>query len=184
MISGKFLRYWAYEGDPTLQLTLNPDMSFTIPPNYGVLLAGIPINDTLPTYEYLAASLMETIGPDPTTAKVATFMAAVEQLPPYDASILAAGPPHGTQPLSPAQEAALATGMAKTLTSADAVPQLASGSGDAVLACTAINAMFTTLATMLGSIDARGDAPAEGPFAPRLAVISAVFHLNLVVVVC
>ncbi|KAH8104172.1 hypothetical protein DFH11DRAFT_1651645 [Phellopilus nigrolimitatus] len=123
-------------------------------------------------YESVVARFEKRLGPNPKPQEV---LNAADELSEDEIEILVANASKMAD-LTPAQEDAFTTGVAKTITSQDAVPHLETAAADAAAACNAIETMFTNLKRTLASIDAKNIPPKEGPFMPRFKVLNQKFR--------
>ncbi|KAH8112481.1 hypothetical protein DFH11DRAFT_1545834 [Phellopilus nigrolimitatus] len=128
-------------------------------------------SDAPPSYESVVARLEQRLGSNPKPQEV---LDVAKQLHQYEIDILVDNAGKAAD-LTPAEQAAFTVGVAKTMSSQDAVPYLKTAATDAAAACSEIENMFINLTSTLASIDAKNIPPKEGPFVPRFKILNQEF---------
>ncbi|KAH8106619.1 hypothetical protein DFH11DRAFT_1732700 [Phellopilus nigrolimitatus] len=129
--------------------------------------------DGPPSYESVVARFEQSLGTNP---KPQDVLNAIDQLPQYEVDVLASNALE-MPALTDEQKAAFTLGVAKTMSSPEAVEKLKIDAGNASAACKAIEIMFTNLTVELAKIDAKNIPPKEGPFVSRFEPLYQKFLL-------
>jgi hypothetical protein len=127
-------------------------------------------SDAPPSYDSVVANLKQRIASNPHPQHVLDISSQLSQT---EIDILGANVDNHP-PMTAQEQADFKAGMAKALSSDEALQHIEAGAAEASEACSNIENLFSELVTKMAELDSKNSPPKQGPFTPRLRVIHDV----------